>query len=111
MDKADYIEHCELLLNDREFYEKLNANPTLKYAEEVKQKIGILINNYKGKQEYTYLAKNLENPRAPLFYKLPKIHKIFDSFLPLQLLLSGSNPYTCNLLKSSRLVELSGFPF
>ena len=80
MDKADHLEHCELLLNDREFYEKLNANPTLKYSEEVKQKIGILINNYKGKQEYTYLVKNLENLRAPLFYKLPKIHKTFDSF-------------------------------
>ena len=29
MDTADYIEHCKLLLNDREFYEKLDANPTL----------------------------------------------------------------------------------
>ena len=28
MDTAGYTEHCELLLNDREFYEKLNANPT-----------------------------------------------------------------------------------
>ena len=39
MDKADYLEHCELLLNDREFYEKLNANPTLKYAKEVNKKL------------------------------------------------------------------------
>ena len=28
MDTADYIKHCELLLNDREFYEKLDATPT-----------------------------------------------------------------------------------
>ena len=26
MDTADYIEHCELLLNDREFYEKCFSN-------------------------------------------------------------------------------------
>ena len=37
MDTTDYIENCDLLLNDREFYEKLNANPTLIYSEEVKQ--------------------------------------------------------------------------
>ena len=36
MDTADYIEHCELLLNDREFHEKLYANPALISAEEVK---------------------------------------------------------------------------
>ena len=47
MDSADYIEHCELLLNDREFYEKLDANPTLTYTKEVKQKIDdMLKNNY-----------------------------------------------------------------
>ena len=39
MDTADYIEYCELLLNDREFYKKLGANPTLIYTEEVQQKI------------------------------------------------------------------------
>ena len=35
MDTADYIEHCTFLLNDREFYEKLEANPTLIYTKEV----------------------------------------------------------------------------
>ena len=84
MDTADYIEHCELLLNDREFYEKLDANPTLIYTKEVKQKIDdMLKNNYIMKQEHNYLAENLEYPRTPLFYGLPKIHKIFDSFPPL----------------------------
>ena len=35
---GDYVEHCELFLNDKQFYGKLEANPTLIYAEEVKQK-------------------------------------------------------------------------
>ena len=37
MDMADYIEHCGLLLNDREFNEKLDANQTLSYNGEGKQ--------------------------------------------------------------------------
>ena len=39
MNTADYIEHCKSLLDDREFYEKLDANPMLIYTKEVKQKI------------------------------------------------------------------------
>ena len=100
MDTADYIEHCELLLTDREFYEKLDANPTLIYTEKIKQKIDdMLKNNYIIKQEYNYLAENLENPRTPLFYGLLKMHKIFDSFPPLRPIVSSFNLYTCNLSK------------
>ena len=51
------------------------------------------------KQEYNYSAENLENPRTSLFYALPKIHKIFDSFPPLQPIISGFNSCTCNLSK------------
>ena len=59
---AGYMEHCELFLNDREFYEKLGVNTTLIYTKEVKQKIDdILKKNYITKQEYNYLTKNLEN--------------------------------------------------
>ena len=65
MDTADYIEHCELLFLDKEFYEKLDANPTLIYTEEIKRQIDdMLKNNYITKQEYNYLAENLENPRT-----------------------------------------------
>ena len=98
MDTTDYIEHCELHLNDREFYEKLDANPTLIHTEEVKQKTDdMLKNNYITKQEYNHLAEKLKNPRTPLFYGLPKIHKIFDSFPPLRPKISGFNSCTCNL--------------
>ena len=99
MDIADFIKHCELLLNDR-VNEKLDANPTLIYTEEVKQKIDYMLkNNYITKQEYNYLTKNLKNPRTPLFYRLPKIHKIFDSFPPLRPIISGFNSCTCNMSK------------
>ena len=42
MDTADYIKRCKLLLNDREFCEKLDANPLVIYTKEVKQKIDML---------------------------------------------------------------------
>ena len=55
MDIADYIKHCELILNDRELYEKLDANSTLIYTKEIKQKIDdMLKSNYITKQEYSY---------------------------------------------------------
>ena len=93
MDTADYIEHCELLLNYREFSEKLDANPTLIYTEEVKQKIDVMLkNNYITKREYNYLTENLENPQTPLFYGLPKIHKTFDLFPPLRPIVSALIP-------------------
>ena len=80
--------------------ESLDASPTLGYAEEVKQKIGDrLKNKYITKQEYRYLPENLESPPTPLFYRLPKIHKIFDLFPLLQPIVSGFNSCTCNLSK------------
>ena len=39
MDKVDYDEHYELLLNEWELYEKLDTNSTLNYVGKVKQKI------------------------------------------------------------------------
>ena len=101
MDTADYIEHCELLLNDREFYEKFDANPTLIYIEEIEQKIYMLKKNYITKQAYNYLAENLENPRTPFFYRVLKIHKIFDSFPPLPPIISGFN--SCTYMHSLKI--------
>ena len=100
MGTEDYIEHCELILNDREFYEKLDLNSTLIYVEDVEQKIdGMLKSNYTTKQKYNYSAENLKNPRTPSFYRLPKIHKLFDSFRPLRPIISGFNSYTSSLSK------------
>ena len=81
MRTADYIEHCKLFLNDREFYEKVGANPTLSYTEKVKQKIDdMLKNNYVTKQGCNCLTENLENLRIPLFYGLPRYIKYLISF-------------------------------
>ena len=99
IDTTDYIEHCELLLNNREVYEKLDANSTLIYAKEIRQKNDLLKNNYITKQEYNHSSENLDNPRTHLFYGLPKIHKIFDLFSPLPPIVSGFDSGTCNVPK------------
>ena len=58
MDTDKYIEHCELLLNDKEFYRKLEANQTLTYDEEFKQNItGMLKKKNITQQECYYLPK------------------------------------------------------
>ena len=68
MDTEGYIEHCQLLLKDSQYYEKLDASPTLIYTEKIKQNVDdMLKNNYIRKQEYNYLTENLENPPTPLF--------------------------------------------
>ena len=81
-------------------FEKLDANPTLIYTEEVKQKIDdMLENNCIIKQEYKYLAKNLENPQILSLYGLLKIHKIFIWLPPLRPIFSGFNSCLWNLSK------------
>ena len=100
MNTWDYIEYCGLLLNDTELYEKLDANPKLSWAERVKRKRktdDMLKNNYIRNQEYS-LAVNMEIPRTPSFYELPKINKIFASFPLLRPIVSGFNSCICNLL-------------
>ena len=39
MDARDYAKNCESHVNDKEFCEKLDTNPTVSNAEEFKQKI------------------------------------------------------------------------
>ena len=70
------------------------------YTEKVEQKPDDKFkNNCTRKQEYHYLGKNLEKQRTPLFYRLPKVHKIFDLFPSLWPITSGFNSCTCNLSK------------
>ena len=78
---ADCTEHCELLLNDREFFEKFDANQTLIYTEEVQQKIDdMLKSNYITKQEYNFLAENLTNHKQLYFMDYQRYIKYLNYF-------------------------------
>ena len=65
IDTVDYIKHCGWLLNRREFYKKLDANPNAELCQKVKQKIDDMLKN-------NYMIKNPRTPGA-LFTKLSSI--------------------------------------
>ena len=54
-------------------------------------------NNYITDKQTKYLVKDLNEPRIPIFYGLPKIHKIFTEFPPLRPIVSGFNSCLCHL--------------
>ena len=41
------------------------------------------------KKEHFLLTEHLNEPRTPVFYRLPKIHKMFSNFPPLRPIVSG----------------------
>ena len=48
-------------------------------------------------KEYKYLTQDLEEPRTPIFYGLPKIHKIYETIPPMRPIVSGFKSCTANL--------------
>ena len=94
MDTTDYIEHGELILNDRKFYEKLDAelNPTLISTEEVEQKIDDMFkNNHQAKQKYNFFSWKFTD------YK--RYIKYLNNFHYYKPIVSGFNFCTRNMSK------------
>ena len=54
-------------------------------------------NKYISNKEYKFLMENLDEPRTPIFYGLPKIHKSFDKIPPFRPIVSGYKSCTANL--------------
>ena len=89
MDKAEYINACERDLSDGEFYSKLGEDPNKSYAEEVKaQAEKLLQDELILEEEFQFITAENEDPRTPLFYGLPKVHKLFEKFPPLRPIVS-----------------------
>ena len=89
MDKEDYEKACNAVLEDPEFYEEMKEDPNPGYQEKVKQAADELqdqglINSF----ENETISKG---SRSPLFYGLPKIHKVFNIFPALRPICSGSD--------------------
>lgn len=74
MNKADYFGEIERQLGDSQCYEKLESNPIGEITMDINFKltewkeVGLL-----SEQEYRYLR--VDNPRFPIIYILPKVHK------------------------------------
>ena len=98
MNRNDYIKECENNLSNEEFYTKLTEDPNIEYATE----IGKVVNKLKEENlisdnELKFLTENLDSPRTPIFYGLPKIHKLFSKFPPLRPIVSHVNSCTRGL--------------
>ena len=74
MDVKDYIREAERQLSDENFYKKIPNNPTSLHAELVNNAIDHLKNRNLIPEKVAQGLK-VSNPRTPLFYLLPKIHK------------------------------------
>ena len=64
-----------------------NRNEPVK--EKMKEITSLKVNNCISEKEYKYLWKYFLSFRAPIFYGLPKIHKLFKKFLPPRPIVSG----------------------
>ena len=98
MNKNEYIKSCEKLLTDNEFYENIATDINLNLAENLQIEIDKLKEKKNiSSKEYKFLCEDLPKPRTPVFYGLPKIHKMFTSMPPLRPIVSGYQSCTYNL--------------
>ena len=83
---------------DDEFYEKLESDPNPEFADNINHIIqDMKNNNYVTNKENKFLTEDLKHPRTPVFYGLPKIHKIFDKIPPFRPIVSGYKSCSTNL--------------
>ena len=98
MSKEPYISNCQNQLNNTEFYEELEKDPTKEHCVFLQNKfLKMKEQNYITEKEEKYLTELLEKPRLAIFYGLPKIHKLFEIFPPLRPIVSSYNNCTCRL--------------
>ena len=96
MNKDDYIKACNDMLNDTEFYQKEDGDRNEELTKEIRAKIDEMSHHITNK-ERKYLEEDLDKPRTPLFYGLPKIHKTFVTIPPMRPIVSGFSSCTTKL--------------
>ena len=89
MDTETYEMECLKTLSDPNFYEELPSDPYPEYRHTIDGTIDDLLSE---EIITDFEAEQMkERTRTPSFYGVPKIHKDFDSFLPLKPICSGFN--------------------
>ena len=106
MDKDVYINNCKYQLDNEEFCTQMGHDTTENICENIESEISKMVEKKLiDKKESQLLKENLEQPRLPIFYGLPKIHKIFPDFPPLRPWFHI--PYICSLGISRHIFEIS----
>ncbi|XP_029664892.1 uncharacterized protein LOC115236523 [Formica exsecta] len=95
MDKKDYLEKMESILNDQSTYKKVNKDP----IRQLTNKINLLVKSWHNNgliDVSTYKYLNITNGNLPRCYGLPKIHK---TGFPLRIIVSSLNSPLYNVSK------------
>ena len=108
MNRHDYIKECEKQLCNTSFYQKLDNDPNMEYASEVRHQADEMKQkNLISNNEHKFLTEHLDTGETPIFYGLPKIHKLFERFPPLRPIVSQMKSSTRHL---SELLPVSEVP-
>lgn len=96
MDKDDYLNACQDMLEDTTFYQKEAEEKHLENIEKIRSTVNELEGLISDK-ERKYILEDTDRCRMPLFYRLPKIHKSFTKIPPMRPIVSGFNSCTAKL--------------
>ena len=96
MDRDDYIQACQDMLDDTQFYQRETEERHQENIETVRSTINELDNLIPSKEK-KYILEDADKCRMPLFYGLPKIHKNFTTTPPMRPIVSGFNSCTAKL--------------
>ena len=90
-----YSNNCKYQLDNEEFYTKIDHDTTENICENIESQISKMVEKKLiDKKESQLLKENLEQPRLPISYGLPKIHIIFQDSPPLRPIVSGFKSHT-----------------
>ena len=96
MDRGDYVQVCQEMLDDTNFYKRESDDRHQENIKEVRNNIDKL-EDTTSKKERKYILEDIGNCRMPVFYGLPKIHKTFTKIPPMRPIVSGFNSCTAKL--------------
>ena len=94
----DYVTAIEEMLHDTEFYQTEPTDKNKEFADNIKRNVEDLEKKkYITDKEKKFLLDDLDEPRTPIFYGLPKIHKLFTKIPPMRPIVSGYQSCTAKL--------------
>ena len=97
MNRDDYIKELETMLQDKEYYKKEDKDKTSEDADDIKMFVENELNDYTSNKEKKFLVEDLDQPRTPVFYGLPKIHKTFTKIPKMRPIVSGFKSCTVKM--------------
>ena len=96
--RNEYIEEYKTQLSASTFYEETEESNLQKQNTKLRKEImNLKAYNYISEKEYKFLSKHLHSFGTPIFYGLPKIHKLFVRLSPLRPIAPGFNCISTSL--------------